>query len=72
MEGPAAKRARAESAGSLDKPDWLEELNTVAKFIFREAGKVPPATGLQMLRDSFGGPQAGLRNLDYKQVSMAR
>ncbi|KAK9864880.1 hypothetical protein WJX84_000278 [Apatococcus fuscideae] len=66
-EGPAAKRARSEAIDSLEKADWLEELNTVAKFNFREASKVPQAAGLQMLRDSFGGPKAGLRNLNYLQ-----
>ncbi|KAK9841394.1 hypothetical protein WJX74_005063 [Apatococcus lobatus] len=67
VEGPAAKRARSEAIDSLEKADWLEELNTVAKFNFREASKVPQAAGLQMLRDSFGGPKAGLRNLNYLQ-----
>lgn len=70
VEGPSAKRAKSEATDPLNRPEWLEELNTVAKFTFLEAGKVPQATGLQMLRDSFGGPKAGLRNLNYSQVSL--
>ena len=70
VEGPSAKRSKSEATDPLNRPEWLEELNTVAKFTFLEAGKVPQATGLQMVRDSFGGSKAGLRNLNYTQVSL--
>ena len=78
MEEPSSKRSKTEASGAesglpaaaavQDKPDWSEEPSTVAKFVFQQADKFPQASSLQMLRDSFGGPKAGVKNLDYKMV----
>ncbi len=79
---PSAKRAKAEANGAQtalpaaaivqDKPDWLGEPDTVAKFTFQLADNMPQASSVQMLRDSFGGAKAGVRNFDYRAVSFCK
>ena len=84
MVEPAAKRVKADSAGpsgaaqqtevdsnGQGRPDWLQDSRTVAKFVFQAADQVPQATSVQMLRESFGGPKAGIRNFSYTAVRLA-